>query len=179
MYKLNLKEFRSLFDKLYIPLSLFANKYVDNLEVSKDIVQEVFIKIWEDQITFLNENATKSYLYTSVKNKSLDYLKSKQYKSTDNFSIVEMEKLESQPFFLREVVIMETSSIIEKAVNTLPKKCARIIHLSIKNLTNAEIAKELQISINTVKTQKKIAYKKLKPMLKDYFVLIAFIFDFL
>ncbi len=178
MYKLKLKEFKSLFDKLYIPLSLFASKYIDDLEVSKDIVQDVFVKIWEDEITFLNENTTKSYLYTSVKNRCLDYLKSRQYKSTDSFSIGEMEKLETEAFFLREVVILETSNIIQNAINTLPKKCAKIIDLSLNDFTNAEIARELAISINTVKTQKKIAYKRLKPILKDYFILIAFIFEF-
>ena len=88
-----------------------------------------------------------------------------------------MEKLETEPFFLREVVILETSSIIENAINTLPNKCAQIIKLSIKDFTNAQIAEELGISINTVKAQKKIAYKKLRPLLKDYFILIAFIFD--
>jgi RNA polymerase sigma-70 factor (family 1) len=177
MYKLTLKEYKSLFDKLYTSLCLFANNYLKNLEVSKDIVQEVFIKIWEDKIEFQNENNIKSYLYTSVKNKSLDYLKSKYVKTTEHFSISEMEKLETEPFFLREVVILETSSIIENAIDTLPNKCAQIIKLSIKDFTNAEIAEELGISVNTVKTQKKIGYKRLKPLLKDYFILIAFIFE--
>ncbi len=177
MYKLTLKEYKSLFDKLYTSLCLFANSYLKNLEVSKDIVQEVFIKIWEDKIEFQNENTIKSYLYTSVKNKSLDYLKSKYVKTTEHFSISEMEKLETEPFFLREMVILETSSIIENAINTLPNKCAQIIKLSIKDFTNAEIAEELGISVNTVKTQKKIGYKRLKPLLKDYFILIAFIFE--
>lgn len=177
MYKLTLKEYKSLFDKLYTSLCLFSNSYLKNLEVSKDIVQEVFIKIWEDKIEFQNENTIKSFLYTAVKNKSLDFLKSKYVKTTEHFSIIEMEKLETEPFFLREVVILETSSIIENAINTLPNKCAQIIKLSIKDYTNAEIAEELGISVNTVKTQKKIGYKRLKPLLKDYFILIAFIFE--
>jgi len=177
MYKLTLKEYKSLFDKLYTSLCLFANKYLENLEVSKDIVQDVFIKIWEDKIEFQNENNIKSYLYTSVKNKCLDYLKSKRYRSTDHLSTGEIEQLETEPFFLREVVILETSSIIENAINTLPTRCAQIIRLSIKEFSNADIADELGISINTVKAQKKIAYKRLKPLLKDYFILIAFIFD--
>lgn len=177
MFTLTSKEYKSLFDKLYTSLCVFANSYIGDLEVSKDVVQDVFIKIWEDKIEFQNENTIKSYLYTSVKNKSLDYLKSKRVKTTDHLSTGEMEKLETEPFFLREVVIVETSSIIENAINTLPKKCAQIIRLSIKDFTNAEIAEELDISINTVKTQKKIAYKRLKPLLKDYFILIAFIFD--
>lgn len=153
---------------------MFANGYVENLEASKDIVQNVFIKIWEDNVEFKSEATIKSYLYTSVKNKSLDYLKSKHYKSTEHVSSVKMEDLESNSFFMREVVILETSDIIEKAINTLPHKCAQIIRLSIKSLTNNEIATSLNISINTVKSQKKIAYKRLKPILKEHYILIAF-----
>ena len=170
MYKLTIKEYKNLFDKLYISLCLFSNKYIDDIDISKDLVQDVFIKIWEEKIVFKNENNIKSYLYTSVKNKSLDYLKSKRYKSTDNFSANQIEQLENESYFLREVVVVEASNIIEKAINTLPNKCANIIRLSIKDLKNSEIAEELGISINTVKAQKKIAYKRLKPLLKDYFI---------
>jgi RNA polymerase sigma-70 factor (ECF subfamily) len=177
MYTLTLKEYKNLFDKLYATLCIFSNKYLNNIEASKDVVQDVFIKIWENKVEFKDENTIKSYLYTAVKNKSLDHLKSKRYKSTERFSPEEMEKLETEPFFLREVVILETSNIIENAINTLPNKCGQIIRLSIKGLTNVEIANELEISINTVKTQKRIAYKRLKPLLKDYFILIAYIFN--
>lgn len=177
MYTLTLKEYKSLFDKLYTSLCLFANKYIENLEASKDIVQDVFVKIWEDKIEFHNENTIKSYLYTSVKNKSLDYLKSKPVKTTDYFSMGELVQLEAEPFFLREVVFLEASSIIENAINRLPKRCAQIIRLSIEDYTNSEIAEELGITMNTVKAQKKIAYKRLRGFLKNYFILIAFIFD--
>jgi RNA polymerase sigma-70 factor (ECF subfamily) len=177
MYQLTLKEYKNLFDKLYVSLCLFANKYLDNLEDSKDVVQEVFIKVWEDKVEFKNQNTIKSYLYTSVKNKSLDYLKSKRYKSIDHFSTEEMEKLQTEPFFLLEVVIVETSNIIENAINTLPNRCGQIIRLNIKGYTNAEIASELDISVNTVKAQKKIAYKRLNLLLKDYLILIAYIFN--
>lgn len=177
MYTLNLKEYKKLFDSLYASLCLFANNYLEDFEVAEDIVQEIFVKIWEDKITFNTESSVKSYLYTAVKNKSLDYLKSKRVKSTDIYSSTDLAELQTEPFFLREVLIEETSSRIEEAINTLPNKCAEIIRLSIKDLTNPEIADILDISVNTVKAQKKIAYKKLRPILKNYFLLIAFAFD--
>lgn len=176
-YKLTLKEYQSLFNKLYEPLCLFANSYLSNLELSKDIVQDLFVKIWEDKIEFKTNTGLKSYLYTSIKNRSLDHLKSKRYKSTIKLSSIKIETLETESHFLREVMVVETSQVIDKAINTLPNKCAQIIRLSVKKLTNSQIANELGISINTVKAQKKIAYKRLKPLLKDYFVLISFIFD--
>lgn len=176
-HQLSVKEYKNIFNDLYKSLCLFGNKYVEDLEVSKDLVQDVFIKIWEDKIEFKNKDTVKSYLYTSVKNRSLDYLKSKRYKSTELFSSIKMEQLETESFFMREVVVSETSAIIEKAINTLPNKCAQIIRLSANNFTNIEIAKNLNISINTVKTQKKIAYKRLKPILKEHIILIIYIFS--
>jgi RNA polymerase sigma-70 factor (ECF subfamily) len=168
MYHLTLKEYKDLFNRRYTSLCIFANKYLEDIEISKDIVQDVFLKIWESKVVFNNENTIKSYLYTSVKNKSLDYLKSKRYISTNYFSISEIEKLEAEPFFLREVVLEETSVIIENAIDSLPKRCAQILKLSVRSLSNLEIANELHISINTVKAQKKIGYKRLKPLLKKY-----------
>lgn len=174
---LTLKEYKSIFNTLYPSLCLFSNKYIEDLEISKDIVQEVFIKVWEDKVEFHGDATVRSYLYTAVKNRSLDYLKSKQYKTTQSIGKADIAEFDSDPFFLREVVISETSIIIEKAVNTLPAKCAQIIKLSIKGLTNAEISEELGVSLNTIKTQKKIAYKRLKPLLKDCFFIIAFVFE--
>jgi RNA polymerase sigma-70 factor (family 1) len=173
---LSLKEYKSVFNTLYPSLCLFSNKYVEDLDASKDIVQEVFIKIWEDKVEFKDGTKIKSYLFTSVKNRSLDYLKSRRYQLEQSLT-EDISPSDSDPFFLREVMISETSLLIEKAVNTLPYKCAQIIKLSIKGLSNAEISDELGISLNTIKTQKKIAYKKLKPLLKEYFFLIAFIFE--
>ncbi len=174
-HTLTLVQYKSLFDTLYAPLCVFANKYLNDLEVSKDIVQDVFIKIWEDKISYLNENAVKSFLYTLVRNKSLDYLKSRQYKVTDHYPAAEIEKLETEAFFLSEVLFIETATIVENAIRTLPDKCAQIIRLGIREYTNAEIAKELDISINTVKTQKKIAYQKLRNSLSH---LISFFIVF-
>lgn len=176
-HRLTLKEYKSLFNRLYTSLCLFANKYLDDIEISKDIVQEVFIKVWENNIEFQSENTIKSYLYTSVKNKSLDYLKSKRVKTTDYLPALEIEKIETEAYFLREIVVVETSKIIEEAINTLPDRCSQVIKLSIKGFTNSQIAEELSVSLNTIKSQKKIAYKKLRPLLKNYFILIAFIFD--
>lgn len=176
-HQLSLKEYKNIFDDLYKSLCLFTNNYVNDIDISKDLVQDVFIKIWEEKIEFKNKNAIKSFLYTSVKNKSLDYLKSKRYKSTETISSVKLEQLETNSFFMREFVLSETAAIIEKSIDTLPNRCAQIIRLSINNFSNPEIAQYLNISINTVKAQKKIAYKRLKPLLKEHLLLILYIFN--
>jgi RNA polymerase sigma-70 factor (ECF subfamily) len=175
---MTIKEYKNLFDEFYVSLCLLSNKYLEDLDVAKDVVQDVFLKIWEDKIEFQNINNTKAYLYTSVKNKSLDYLRSKRYKSTDFLSAKKLEKMETESFFFREVVVLEASCIIEKAINELPDKCAYIIRLSMKEFTVSEIADELGLSVNTVKTQKKIAYKRLRPLLEEYYFLLFFLLKF-
>ncbi|MFH6991615.1 RNA polymerase sigma-70 factor [Flavobacterium sp. FlaQc-48] len=172
---MTLKEFKQIYDKLYVSLCLFSNEYVHDLDLSKDIVQDVFIKVWEKQVPYICENTIRSFLYTSVKNKSLDHLKSKRVKITDALSDKEVEIVDNDSVFLKEVAIAEISSHIDKAIDTLPKKCAVILRLSISEHTNVEIAEKLNVSIDTVKYYKKIGYEKLRPLLKNYHLLFLFI----
>lgn len=175
-YTLNLKDYKNLFDSTYPAMCLFAVKYVKDLDIAKDIVQDVFIKIWELKVVFQNENAVKSFLYTSIKNKSLDYLKSRYVKNTETFSMADITLVEDDSFFMNEVIVAEVSYTIQNAIATLPPKCAEILKLSIQNFKNEEIAEQLNISINTVKAQKKIAYKRLKPLLESCLSLLAYLF---
>ncbi|WP_408612124.1 sigma factor [Flavivirga spongiicola] len=61
---------------MYPQLSVFAYKYLNDLEISKDLVQEVFVEVWEDQIAFKNKNHATGFFYKTVKNKCLLFLKS-------------------------------------------------------------------------------------------------------
>lgn len=76
--KLRLKGYKKLFESLYPQLCVFAYGYLNDLELSKDMVQEVFLKAWEDNIAFKNENQTTDFFYKAVKSKCLNYLKNKQ-----------------------------------------------------------------------------------------------------
>ncbi|SHL24515.1 RNA polymerase sigma-70 factor [Chryseobacterium contaminans] len=176
MSSLSLKEYENAFNTLYPALCVFSNTYIQDLDMAKDIVQEVFIKIWEKKIQLQDEAAIKSYFYMAVKNRSLDYLKSKHIKATRSISDEDIAQMETDSFFFREVAVSDISMIIENAVNTLPPKCAEVIRLSIGGMSNIEISEKLGISINTIKTHKKNAYKFLKPLLKDSFLLFVFVF---
>lgn len=169
--------FKGLYKSLYPSLCLFAKSYLTDLQASKDVVQEVFVKVWEKQLTFTDENRAKAFLYKAVKNKCLDVLRSKYVRVMDmQLKVEEIEWLESDDFFYKEIVRIESSLIIEKAMNSLPYRCSQIIKLSLKNYSNQEIADILSLSVNTVKAQKKIAYKKMRPFLKEYYHLLILIF---
>lgn len=154
--------YKSLFDTLYPSLCLFANKYLNDMDTSEDMVQEVFIKIWEQKIQYVNFNATKSFLYTSVRNRCLDYLKSKYHRSVIQSPDIDFDQMVTEEFFHTQLTIIDTYSQLETAIKQLPNKCEQVIRLSLKAYTNKEIAEELSISKNTVKSQKRIAYDKLR-----------------
>ncbi len=160
--KLTISEYRRLFDSLYPQLCVYAYKYLDNLELSKDMVQEIFIKVWEDKIPFVDDSHSTGYFYKAVKNKCLNHLKSKHYKITERYELAELEDYDTEEFVFTEDVSIETSEIINRAIDELPTKAGEVIRLSIKDYTNNEIAEKLSISVNTVKDHKKVAYRKLR-----------------
>lgn len=174
---ISVEDYKKLFDTFYVSLCIFSSKYTKSLDLSKDVVQEVFIALWNKQIQFEDTDNIKSYLYTSVRNKSLDLIKNKAFQSKVQLEPETLKSLTSQTYFEKQVLTEETYRIVNEAVNTLPKKCKRIIHLSLKGLENKQISEELSISLNTVKTQKRIAYQKLRPLLKSaYLIFINIMF---
>ncbi|MDO5969406.1 sigma-70 family RNA polymerase sigma factor [Flavivirga aquimarina] len=160
-----LKNYKKFFESLYPQLCVFGYKYLDDLDMSKDMVQEVFIKVWEDKITFKSENHAVGFFYKAVKNKCINYLKSKSYKVTERYELKNLEAYETEEFYVSDAVVIETTAVIENAIKKLPDKAAKVIRLSIEDYSNNEIADELSISINTVKDHKKVAYRKLRNLL--------------
>lgn len=131
-----LSEFEKIFNRLYAPLCLFANKYVDDLSLSKDIVQNVFIKVWEDKVIFQDKKKIEEFFYTAVRNKSLDYLRSKCAKDFKVYPTEDLKTLQTENYFITETIIWDTSAIIQNAMNSLPKKTAQAIRLSIEDYNN-------------------------------------------
>ena len=162
---LSLKEFKIIFDRLYKRLCFFANKYVNDISLSEDIVQEVFIKVWEKNPYFENQDKTEGFFYTAVRNKSLDFLRSKYAKDVKPYPSEKLEILQSDRHFMTEVFVIETSTLFENAINTLPAKNAEAIRLSLKAYTNKEIADEMDVSVDAVKKYKKLAYKEFRKTL--------------
>ncbi len=167
--------YKELYNTLYTSLCVFSNRYLNNLEKSKDIVQEVFIRLWKHHILLEDKEAIRAYLYVSVRNRSLDYLKSKEYKIKNNLSISDLNILDSDAYFEKEVLIEEVARLVDEAIKTLPKRCKEVVEMSMRGYQNQQISEELNISINTVKSQKKIAYHKLRPLLKNYHLYVLLI----
>ncbi|WP_421920946.1 RNA polymerase sigma-70 factor [Marinifilum sp.] len=166
----NQSAFRHLYDKYYEALLLFGQKYILNNEAVEDIVQDSFIIVWEKRTSFFQEASIKSFLYKAVRNSCLNYLDhQKVMRKHETQSKVDVL---SEEYFLNNVIEEEVNRIIAETVERLPESARFIYLLSLKGLKNAEIAEDLNISINTVKTQKQRANKYLKENLKDLFTLL-------
>ena len=166
--------FKQIFDMFYANLCLFTNKYLKDFSEAEDVAQEVFIILWKKHTDFSKLSSLKAFLYQTAKNMSLNVIKHNKIKS--NYTEFQIKEFESEQFFANQLIEEETKRIILKRINELPTQSRKIIILSLEGLKNLEIAESMEISINTVKTQKKIAYKKLKLQLADLFSIIAFCF---
>lgn len=165
--------FKDLFDEFYQTLCLFATKYLKSDAVAADVVQDVFVKFWEQHANFDNNFKIKAYLYTAVRNSCLNLLRDNREFIPEDSSL---ELLEKRSFFENSLLEHESQRVFYNAVDSLPDQTRRIIYLALEGKKNGEIAKELNITEYTVHRLKKIAYKKLKCILKDYYYLILLLY---
>ncbi|WP_308744740.1 RNA polymerase sigma-70 factor [uncultured Bacteroides sp.] len=164
-------QFRFIFDKYYIALCMFANQYVEDDALAADIVQECFVKLWQLRDDFMYIHQIKSFLYTSVRNKSLNELEHTKVMNEYAQKVMEMGK---ESFFQDKVIAEESYRILVDAIDKLPPQMKSIMRLALEGKTNPEIAEALNISGETVHSQKKIAYRKLRGYLKDYYYLLFY-----
>lgn len=169
--------FKNFFNKNYEDLVIYANGYLFDKQASEDVVQDIFIHIWEKSNSISIKTSLMSYIFRMVRNKCLDYLKS--LKITDDFEILEFNiNLATEHVFNSSTE--EDKKIIYhqvlKIVDTLPDKMQQIVRLKfLHNLKYKEIAEELSISVNTVKTQLKRAKFKITDSLTIVLVLLEVI----
>lgn len=160
----NEKAYADLFDMFYSGLCQFSERYVLNSDVAEDIVQEVFIKLFESNNKFTTIIALKVYLYRSVKNVSLNHLNSLSV-ANKSFN-ADIKDKASDKTFLNYMLEEEVINELYHAIEMLPDKRKEIVKLSMAGLSNTEISDNLSISVNTIKTQKKLAYSDLRAILK-------------
>lgn len=148
------REVKDIFYAYYPRLCLFAYKLVNSRSVAEDLVQDVFLNILGRQYHFKTEATIKAFLYQSVKNACLNALKRNTIKEryADEAPVVSAE----DPQVIDNLIRAEVYGSLYAAMQNLPKGCQKVLRLSyFEGLKNDEISKKLNISVNTVKTQKK------------------------
>jgi RNA polymerase sigma-70 factor (ECF subfamily) len=163
--------FDEFFRMTYQGLCAYVDRFIKDPALSEDVVQDIFIKFLEKKRTFQSIISVKVFFYRSVRNAAINHLKSK--KNLETTSSGALEELLSDDHFTSTVIEQEVITELHNIISTLPSKCNEVMKSSMAGLKNHEIAEELGISINTVKTQKKIAYKIIKESLSKSIGLIT------
>jgi RNA polymerase sigma-70 factor (ECF subfamily) len=179
-------DFEHIYVTYYSRMLRFSLEYVLSEEDAKNIVHDVFAELWEMRYIYKNQICVISFIFTSIKNKCIDYLRHKVIvRETENLLQEEYRrnlqmKYESLEAFDQNLLTeADVEEIINRAVTTLPEKCREIfIKSKLEGKKQKEIAHELNISISTIETQMNIAYKKLREELKDYLPLFLFLFHY-
>ena len=165
-------KFNQLFNTYYRPLCFFCISYIRDLDQARSLVQQVFVELWLKQDKIRIKQNIKSYLYTSVRNKSIDYLRQQNQITQFTESDQDIRKV---PF--RDLIQeAETINQINKSINKLPEKCKEIFLLCrFEGLKYKQIAEKLNISVKTVEMQMGIALKRLRTELNDNKIVNLFI----
>lgn len=167
----SISAYQSFFDVFYRPLCTFCYEKVKDHDQAADLAQETMIKFWDSRAKHSNIGQAKVYLYTIARNLCLNYLRDNK-----KFFGEPLENKEAQEIFINTLMQEELMIFLHKAIEDLPAQTRKIIELTLKGYSNAEIGSELGISVNTVKTLKKNGYKKLKegPLKNIYLFLLCY-----
>jgi len=169
------KVFELLFHRYYAALCFFAGKFLKDAEAARDVVQEVFIRFYEKSYDFPNMVALKSFLFSAVHRKALNYLEKMNNRAAIRKKL-EVSEYQENEFFHRQVEA-EIFEEIFSAIEQLPPECRRIFKMSyIDRLDIREITARLNIAESTVKTQRQRAKKFLRERLQHLYPLVTLLF---
>lgn len=173
------KEFEKFFREKYRQMCLIACRYVKDMETAEEVVQEIFVKIWEKREQLTITGSMGAYLTISVKNHCINYLKHQTIVS--NYEKAEALKFSIDPSQGEEEMgDSEIEDAVMNAISELPPQRQKIFALSrVDGLKYHEIAEKLGLSIKTVEAQMGLALKQLREKLKDYLTLLIILAKFL
>ncbi|WP_170827478.1 RNA polymerase sigma-70 factor [Roseivirga sp. 4D4] len=169
------KAFEEVFQAYFKVLTVFSKKFVQDLSVAEDLVQEVLLKLYENRRSIQFHTSLKAFLFQSVRNKSIDYLRSLKSKSDhhDQFKLLSVAESADWNDTMEQSELEER---IAKAISVLPDQCQLIFKMSrFDGKRNQEIAEELDISKRTVETQVSNALKRLRKDVLPYVNLLIII----
>ena len=136
------KSFVNIFNEYFRTLCFFVNKYVNDIEVSKDLVQDIFVKLWNKRFDFETDLKVKAFLYISAKNASLNYVRSLKVRINSAPDIIQKENRNSdyktlEGKVLKDMIHSEFIKGIYKEIELLPPKRKEVFKLAyIEGLKN-------------------------------------------
>ena len=163
--------FEKLFREYFPALMAFSRKILVDEDDAREVVQKVFINLWEKREEFDLSKSVKSYLFTSVHNGSLNVIRDRK-----KFSAEEVPDMAGAWDVSAQIESMELEEKINEALASLPEKCREVFELSrFDGLKYNEIATQLGISVKTVENQMSKALKILREKLLKYLTLLLWL----
>ena len=163
--------FEQLFRDYFPPLMAFARKILVDEDDAREVVHLVFINLWEKRSEVDLSTSLKSYLFTSVHNRSLNVIRDRK-----KFSSGEVPEVAGEWDVSAQIESMELEGKIREVIDSLPEKCREIFKMNrFEGLKYGEIANKLDISIRTVENQISKALKILKEQLAKYLTLLLWL----
>ncbi|HEX3008034.1 MAG TPA: RNA polymerase sigma-70 factor [Bacteroidales bacterium] len=171
----NIKAFDSLFKSYYSPLCLYASDIVKDRTKAEEIVQDVFLKFWNNRDSIYITTSVKAYLYRMIHNQALNYIRNRGVEGKkEELFLDDIENrnkildIESSYNVLDELINEHIEKELTRAIADLSPQCREIFCLArYQNLSYREIATKLDISLSTVKSQMLRSIEKLKSLLKE------------
>jgi len=168
--------FELVYRRYFVRLCALANKFLSDPQTSEEVVQDIFLKLWENHAILRSDESAKSFLFQSVHNKSLNLLAHQKVANKYSEMIRAVYSKPEEFDVLESLMAKELNLRIEIIINDLPPECKRIFLMSrADGKKHHEIAEELKISIKTVETQIHRALKKFRIELADYMNIILYI----
>jgi RNA polymerase sigma-70 factor, ECF subfamily len=161
-------EFELCFREHYVMLRKLAYSVVHDVDLANDIVQQVFLNLWQKTGTIVLRNELKPYLQRAVINAALNHLKrNKKITYVDTVPETAATTFNPTDMALRDAAIQ---AAINKAVNELSPQCRLVFTLSrYQNMTNNDIARHLNVSIKAVEKNMGKALKQLRQKLLPFY----------
>ncbi len=166
--------FEQLYKKYFRELLAYAFSLLRDWDAAEEIVQAMFLKLWEKEEAVEARSSIKSYLYKSVYHSSLNYIRAQKvqlkYQTTTAYAMKDHTDDAAQRLSMSEL-----ERFLQKALSKLPEKCRTVFHLSrFEELKYQEIADHLNISIKTVEVHMGKALRILRKEMKEFLPIIAF-----
>lgn len=166
--------FKALFDTYYASLCHYASHFLNDDALSEEVVQELFVRLWEKRKSLDVETSVRQYLFRSVRNGCLNQIQHDKVRRLHGTRLKEALTSEnpSEDFLITPEMILK----LEEGIESLPEKRREIFRLSReKGLKYREIAEKLKISVKTVEAQMGLALKTLRSKIGTMFFLLLFL----
>lgn len=161
-------ELEHLIESEYVGLCGVSTRLIGRNDVAEDIVQNCFVTFWEKIATYKDIESKKGLLYVMVRNESLNYIRTTRREQTRHTVFAEENDVDySDDVTFEKTLQEEVGERLDYALEQLAPQTQKVIKMSLTGLKNRDIALTLGISVNSVKTLKYSAIKKIRELLID------------